>query len=111
MGLCAGRDKPFIDLEITEDIINDKANSLVKEGKYEVEAEKSKEEVLISMAANMQALRENIRTKNELKITKVQRMRKTKAFGGILSLVQKHIQARKLPPSSSEPPSDPKHSS
>jgi len=92
MGLCAGRDKPGSVLEINDDLVAKQAKTLLEKHEYGVEHGKSQEESLVSLAANMQAMRENIRTKSAFHLNKRQRFRKNEAFRGILGLVQRRMQ-------------------
>lgn len=94
MGLCAGRDKPNSVLEINDDLVSKQAGALLEKRQYGVDPGKSQEEAFVSLAANMQAMRENIRTKSAFNLTKLQRIKKNQAFQGILSLVQRRLQPR-----------------
>lgn len=95
MGLCAGRDKPKHVLEINDDLVTKQAAELINKRKYGVEQGNSQEEALVSIAANMQAMRENVRTKSACHLNKVQRVRKLQAFGGLMALVQKGLKPQK----------------
>lgn len=88
-------------LEINDDLVAKQAGALLQKRQYGVEQGKSQEEALVSLAANMQAMRENIRVKSAFNLTKLQRLKKNQAFQGLLTLVQRRVQPREAakPPS------------
>lgn len=94
MGPCALRDKPpACNIEINDDIVAHQARELSQKHTYQVQSQVSQEELLVSLAANMQAMSQNIRSKNAFHLTKLQRVKKSKIFNGFVTMVKK-----KLPP-------------
>lgn len=103
MGCCGSRETPKTSvLEINDDVVRSEAESLVEQKKYEVHVD-TQEETLVSLAANMQAMRENIRLKNKMHMNKLQKIRASKSFSGFLALVKKKLPAEAQPHSDSSP--------
>ena len=98
MGPCAFRDRPQGNIiEINDDIVTRQAQELTQKRAYQVQTQASSEEVLVSLAANMQAMSQNIRSKNAFHLNKLQKIKKSKAFGGFVAMVKKKLPTSSIP--------------